>query len=143
MAMGPTSVLVIQFTGHNFKGEILSALYDLVKAKTVRIVDAVVVLKDKEGKVTAQEVNELSPAVVAIFNPLDAEVTGLLSNDDINDIGAMLDNDSAAGLLVLEHLWANRLADAIVNAKGKVVLNRLLMPEVVQENLAMIETVTA
>lgn len=142
MAMGPTSVLVIQFTGRNFKGEILAALYDLVKAGTVRIVDAVVVIKDNEGKVTAQEVNQLAPTVVAIFDPLNAEVSGLISNTDIQDIGTLLDNDSAAGILVLEQLWATKLAQAITNAKGKVVLNRLLMPEVVEENMAIIEKIT-
>lgn len=142
MAMGPTSVLVIQFTGRNFKGEILAALYDLVKAGTVRIVDAVVVIKDNEGKVTAQEVNQLAPTVVAIFDPLNAEVSGLISNNDIQDIGTLLDNDSAAGILVLEQLWATKLAQAITNAKGKVVLNRLLMPEVVEENMAIIEKIT-
>ncbi|TAH52676.1 MAG: hypothetical protein EYC68_06015 [Chloroflexota bacterium] len=142
MAMGPTSVLVIQFTGRNFKGEILAALYDLVKAGTVRIVDAVAVIKDNEGKVTAQEVNQLAPTVVAIFDPLNAEVSGLISNTDIQDIGTLLDNDSAAGILVLEQLWATKLAQAITNAKGKVVLNRLLMPEVVEENMAIIEKIT-
>ncbi len=142
MAMGPTSVLVIQFTGRNFKGEILAALYDLVKAGTVRIVDAVAVIKDNEGKVTAQEVNQLAPTVVAIFDPLNAEVSGLISNNDIQDIGTLLDNDSAAGILVLEQLWATKLAQAITNAKGKVVLNRLLMPEVVEENMAIIEKIT-
>ena len=93
------------------------------------------------SSVTAQEVNQLAPEVVAIFNPLDAEVTGLISNDDIQDIGTMLDNDSAAGLLVLEQLWATKLAQAITNANGKVVMNRLLMPEVVEENMALIEAV--
>jgi uncharacterized membrane protein len=142
MPMGPSSVLAIQFTGHNFKGEILSALYELVKQGTVRIIDAVVVIKDKDGKITAQEINQVAPEVVAIFNPLNAEITGLLSNDDINDIGSQLDNDSAAGLLVLEHVWASNLIQAIQNAGGQVVRNQLVMPEVLEANMADIEKIT-
>jgi len=141
MAVGPVSILAIQFSENNFRGEILAALYDLVKSGTVKIIDVVAVVKDAEGKVTAQEVNQLAPAAVAIFDPLDAEVTGLLSYDDIHDIGAKLENNSSAGLLVLEHVWADRLAQAIGNANGKVVTNQLLMPEVVEEQLAAIATV--
>jgi uncharacterized membrane protein len=141
MAVGPVSVLAIQFSENNFRGEILAALYELVKSGTVKIIDAVVVAKDADGTVTAQEVDQLAPAVVAIFNPLDAEVTGLLSYDDIHDIGAKLDNNSSAGLLVLEHIWADRLGQAIVNANGKIVTNQLIMPDVVEEHLAAIATV--
>ena len=141
MAVGPVSVLGIQFSENNFRGEILAALYDLVKSGTVRIIDAVVVAKDHDGKLTVQEVNQLAPTVVAIFDPLEAEVTGLLSYDDINNMGALLDPNSSAGLLALEHIWADRLAQAIGNANGKIVTNQLLMPDAVQEQLAAIETV--
>jgi uncharacterized membrane protein len=141
MAVGPVSILTIQFSENNFRGEILAALYDLVKNGIVRVIDAVVVAKDQEGKVAAQEVNQLAPAVVAIFNPLDAEVTGLLSYGDIEEIGAMLENNSSAGVLALEHIWADKLAQAIINANGKVVTNQLLMPDAVEEQLAAIETV--
>ena len=141
MAVGQVSVLAIQFSENNFRGEILAALYELVSNGTVKIIDAVVVVKDAAGEVTAQEVNQLAPAVVSIFDPLNAEVTGLLSYEDIHDIGAKLDNNSSAGLLALEHIWADRLAQAIVNANGKIVTNQLLMPDVVEEQLAEIAIV--
>ncbi len=141
MAMGPSSVLAIQFTGNNFNGQILSALYDLVKAGTVRIIDAVAVVKDQQGNVTAQEINQLAPTVVTLFDPLNAEVSGLLSDAEILDIGKRLDNNSAAGLLVLEHIWATNLVAAITSAGGKIVLNQLIMPEVLEANLAEIALV--
>jgi len=141
MAVGPVSILAIQFSENNFRGEILAALYDLVKSGTVRVIDAVVVAKDQEGKVAAQEVNQLSPTVVAIFNPLDAEVTGLFSYSDIEEVGSMLEPNSSAGVLALEHVWADKLAQAITNANGKVVMNQLLMPDAVEEQLAVIATV--
>jgi hypothetical protein len=141
MKLGPTSVLVIESKGGEYKGEILAALVELVNNGTVRIIDAVAVKKDGEGKITAQEVNQIGVKDLHIFDPLNAEITGLISNTDINDIGALLDNNSASAILVLEHLWANRLGEAIVNAKGKVVLNRLLMPDVVEENFKQMEAV--
>ncbi len=142
MTVGPVSVLAIQFSENNFRGEILAALYDLVKSETVRVIDAVVVAKDQEGKVAAQEVNQLSTAVVAIFNPLDAEVTGLFSYSDIEEVGSLLEPNSSAGVLALEHVWADKLAQAIANANGKVVMNQLLMPDAVEEQLAAIASVS-
>lgn len=142
MELGPASVLTIQFEGNNFKGEILSALVELVQSGTVRVVDAVAVKKDAAGNVTAQEINQLAMNDLHVFDPLQAEITGLLSNQDIQDIGALLENNSAAGLLVIEHLWAIKLAHAIQDTGGKVVLNRLLMPDAVAENLAAIESIT-
>jgi hypothetical protein len=137
MSLGPTSVLAIEFKGGQYRGEILGALVDFVRAGTIRVIDAVAVKKDDAGEITALEINQLPMNDLHIFDPLNAEITGLLSNTDINDIGALLDNNTAAGLLVLEHIWATKLAQAIVNANGKVVLNRLLMPDVVEENLEL------
>lgn len=142
MQLGPTSILVIESQGGEYKGEILAALVELVNAGTVRIIDAVAVKKDGKGNITAQEVNQLGIKDLHIFDPLNAEITGLLSDTDISDIGALLDNNSASALLVLEHVWANKLGQAIVNAKGKVVLNRLLMPDVVEENFKLMEAVS-
>ncbi len=141
MKLGPCSVLAIQFGNSQMKGEILTALTHLVNAGTVRVADAVVVRKDNEGHISSTEISNLAENEMHIFDPLDATITGLLSNDDIRDIGELIDNNTAAGLLVIEHLWAINLAKAIENAKGKVVLNRLLMPELVQENLEMIEMI--
>lgn len=142
MELGPASVLAIQFKGNQFKGEILNALVELVQAGTVRVVDAVAVNKDAAGVVTAREVNQLGSGELRVFDPLKVEVTGLLSDQDIQDMGALLENNTAAGFLVLEHIWATKLAHAITNTGGEVVLNRLLMPEVVAENLALIENIT-
>lgn len=141
MAVGPVSILAIQFSENNFRGEILAALYELVNNGTVKIIDAVAVIKDADGKITAQEINQLAPSVVSIFDPLNAEVTGLLSYEDINEIGAKLDNNSGAGLLALEHIWADRLAQAISQANGKIVTNQLIMPEVIEAQLAEIALV--
>lgn len=141
MAMGPTSVLAIQANGNKLKGEILMALAELVNAGTVRIIDVVAVKKDDNGNITAQEVEQLGIDELRLFDPLKAQASGLLSNDDIEDIGKTLDNGSAAGLMILEHVWATQLAQAIQNAGGKVVMNQLIMPEVIEENLAAIENV--
>lgn len=141
MKLGPCSVLAIQFASTQMKGDILAELTHLVNAGILRVADAVVVRKDDEGHVTSTEINNLAENEMHIFDPLDATITGLLSNEDIKSIGELLDNNTSAGLMVIEHVWATQLAEAIARANGKVVLNRLLMPELVQENLELIETI--
>lgn len=141
MSDSPSSVLAIEFKGSNFRGEILSALIDLVQNGTVRVIDAIAVKRDDKGKVTALEINELGVTDMHIFDPLNAEITGLLTYEDIQDIGSHLDNNTAAGVLVLEHIWATKLAQGIVRANGKVVMNQLIMPDVLQENMAAMEAV--
>lgn len=141
MALGPTSVLAIQFSGDKMRGQILAALVDLVRNGQVRVIDAVAVKKDANGKIESLEIEQLPANDLHVFDPLKAEITGLLSDTDIGDIAVSLDNNSAAGLLVIEHLWATKLAEAIQSAGGKVVMNRLLMPEVVEENLELIAQV--
>lgn len=141
MAMGPTSVLAIQANGSKLKGEVLMALAELVNAGTVRVIDVVAVKKDNDGKITAQELEQLGKDDLHLFDPLKAQVTGLLSNDDIEELGKSLDNGSAAGFMILEHVWATKLAQAIQNADGKVVANQLIMPEVIEENMAAIANV--
>jgi hypothetical protein len=142
MTQAPASILAIQANGSKLQGEILVALADLVNSGTVRVIDAVAVKKDAAGNIAAQEVNQLGTDELRIFNPLNAQVTGLLSNEDISEIAESLDNGSAAGLLVLEHVWATKLAQAIQNADGRVVMNQLIMPEVLNANLEAIESVT-
>ncbi len=141
MKLGPCSVLAIQSQDFKMRGEILAALIELVQKGILRVADVVVVRKDADGKVVASEIKDLADDEMRMFDPLNATVTGLLSNDDIKDIGEILNNGAAAGLLVVEHLWANKLAEAIENANGKIVLNRLLMPELLQENLDLIEAI--
>lgn len=72
MKLGPTSILVIESQGGEYKGEILAALIELVNNGTVRIIDAVAVKKDGNGNVTAQEVNQLGIKELHMFDPLNA-----------------------------------------------------------------------
>ncbi len=87
MKLGPCSVLAIQSHDFEMRGEILAALIELVQNGILRVADVVVVRKDSEGQVVASEIKDLAENEMRMFDPLNATVTGLLSNDDIKDIG--------------------------------------------------------
>lgn len=136
MELGPIEMLVVRFPGNQFTGEIMPALMELIDNGIVRVIDLLLVKKDAEGRVALFELSDLEPDVFGIFSPLVTDVTPLLNEDDAFGLAAALENDSSAGLLLFENVWAMRFADAIRAAKGEVVLNERIPRAVVEELLA-------
>ena len=51
----------------------------------------IVVKKDADGKVTHQEMQEHDNTVLAVFDPLKAEISGMIQVEDIEMIGEKLE----------------------------------------------------
>jgi len=140
--MGPVEYLVVEFPGNQFKGEIIPALEDLVERRVIEVIDLVLVRKQQDGAVTYVELNDLDDAEAAQFNAVVGEVTGLLSTEDLNEIGAALSPNSSAGVLVFEDAWTKRLlqtiqrADGIVLALDRIPVDRLADERQTEEQAA-------
>ena len=130
--IGPVDYAVIAFPGNQFKGEIAPALADLVETGTIRLIDAAFVGKDETGQVFTLEITELAPDVQAGLASMNIEVQGLLSDEDMLAIGAQLELNSSAALLVWENVWAARVAQAIRDAGGILVAFDRIPHDVVQ-----------
>src|SRR6266566_1184169 len=92
MPLGPVEILVVQFPGNEVKGDIVPAIKELVENGTIRVIDILFIKKDQDGNVTMREINDLDDASFAAFNPIVAEVDGLVSRDDIQQLAATLKN---------------------------------------------------
>lgn len=137
MSVGPIEYLVVAFPGNKFKGEIVPALAELVENETIRILDLVFIMKDEVGNVAALELAELDEDHEAAGMADIAEVDrGLLNEEDIELAGDALENNSSAGLLVFENVWATRFAEAVRNADGVLVANERIPHDVVQAAMA-------
>ncbi len=134
----PIELAVIEFPGSRFNGEIIPALAELVDAGTVAILDLVLVSKGANGAVAAIEVGELAEEEMAIFDQLDGEIHGLLSDEDIEMIGDALSLGSTAAVVVWENSWARRLVEAVAGAGGLVVAHDRLDAETVRSSLAQL-----
>ena len=132
MALGPVELLVIKFPGNEFRGEIVPALRELVENGTIRIIDLLFIKKDADGKVTANELMDLAPDVYAIFDPLVSDIEGLLADDDVQALSGALENNSSAGVLLFENVWATRFRDAVVNANGQLILSERIPRSVIE-----------
>ena len=136
MPLGPVEMLVVQFPGNEVKGDIVPAIKELVENGTIRVIDILFIKKDQDGNVTMLEINDFDDASFAAFNPIVAEVDGLVSRDDIQQLAATLNNNSAAGVMLFENTWGTRLQNAIVDTQGKVVLIDRIPQGVIEQALA-------
>ena len=123
MSIGPVEYIAIAFPGNKFSGEIIPAIQELQDSGTIRVLDLVIISKDGDGNVTAIELSEASPEEQATLAALGVQSRNLLGQEDIEDIGAALDPNSTAGLMIWENVWAARFAQSLRAADGILVAN--------------------
>src|SRR5215472_7033412 len=116
MAIGPVEYLIVAFPGNQLSGDLVPALEELVKTKTVRILDIAFVEKDGNGDVAAFE--GVDSDAGRAFQRLQAEIGDLVNSDDLAAVGERLEPNSSAAILVWEDVWATRLRDAITASNG-------------------------
>jgi len=136
MPYGPIELLVIEFPGNQFTGELTPALTELVDSGTIRIIDILFVKKDADGNVSETELSDLTDGVYEAFNPIVDDVAGMLTHDDAVALTEMLAPDSSVGIMLFENAWAKRFADAVVNANGHVILNERIPRAAIEELVA-------
>lgn len=135
MTFGPIDFIALELPGNRFRGEILPDLFELVDKEIIRIIDLVIIMKD-QGQVTVRELRELDPAHMEMFNPLKAEVNQMITESDIDMIAEKLADNSTAGILLIENLWAKKTKQAMMDANGRLVMFERIPHEVVEEALA-------
>ena len=138
--MGPVEYVVIGFPGNRFKGEIVPAVAELVDNDIVRIIDVAFIKKDTDGNVTMFEYDALDDVLQYGFAEVDGEAGGVLSDEDLELAAEALEPDSSAALIVWEHRWAARVAQAIRDAGGRIIAGERVPDEVVEQALADLGT---
>lgn len=121
---GPIDYIIVGFEGNNFKGEILEELQKAVEAGTISVLDLGLILRDADGTVTSVELTDTGSLKIE---------GGLITDDDINEVGELLEDNSSAGLLIVEQLWAKGLKQAIINANGTLLDEGRIHPEATKE----------
>jgi hypothetical protein len=132
LSVGPVDFFAIAFPGNQFRGEILPAIQELVDAGTIRIIDILFAVREGEEDVRVLEIQEMPSDLFARFDPMVAEITGLLTANDVKELSAGLPPDSSVALLLFENTWARKVADAIEAADGRVLVFERIPRPVVQ-----------
>jgi hypothetical protein len=123
--LGPVDYLVVEFPADkaNFSGEMAAELRSLVDGELVRVLDLVIVRRDADGSVEVAELADVDTQNVGELLALESDLAMLLAEEDIEEIGTILEPGSIAAVLVYENRWAGPLASSIRRSGGQLVAN--------------------
>jgi len=130
---GPVEYIVIRFDSDRFSLDIVPALNELIDQGFVRLIDIAAVARSPDGEISILETQELAPEVVAAFERLTGELSPLLSEADLQELGEELPPGTSAAALLFEHVWAARFAEAVRAADGQLVLAERIPHQVMAE----------
>lgn len=139
MEYGPVDLLVIRFSDNTFTGRVVDELKALVDANRVRVLDLMLVPKDRDGTITTLELSDLDDPVARQFDEFVDEIDALLAPDDALAIGDGLAPDSSAGLLLYENVWARAFASAVEEVGGEVLVSERIPRDIVKAMQAEID----
>ena len=139
-ALGPVELAVIGFPGSQFSGEIAPAVADLVASGTVSILDLVFITRDDDGTVAGFELSEVDDEIAGPYLELEGEAGALLSEEDMEAIGELLEPGSSALAIVWENTWARAFVTAVRNSQGVLLAHDRMDAETVAEALAEVES---
>jgi hypothetical protein len=126
---GPIDFIVVAFEGNRFDGSILKALGDALDDGVIGLVALTVIRKDEEGMVTKLDISESGDRYLIHLAEKYDPSPSAVGEDDIEEVADLLENNTAAGLLVIEQLWAKPLKQAILEAGGELVAEGRIHPE--------------
>lgn len=154
MTYGPLHLIVLGFDKPTFEGSVIDELDSLRKEGIIRLIDATVIYRGPDGEVVSIQDSDLGLderiAVAGVIGALiglgaggkeGAELGALarmeavaqneygLSEEDIGAIAEDMPLDSAALILLFEHVWAVGLKQAVLDAGGVVVAQGMLTAE--------------
>jgi uncharacterized membrane protein len=150
---GPVQMLSFVFDQNRFKGEIIPELERLKEAGIARIIDLVLVRKDRSGAVSTLTASDLEWEEATEFGAYIGTLVGLgadgvegaergamagaaemadghlFDEEDVFRLTEVVDPGSSIALVLLEHLWIKPLLDAVTRANGYELSNDWVSPE--------------
>lgn len=119
---GPIDYIIVGFEGNKFDGSIMQAVAEAEHSGAIALVAMKAITKDAEGNVAA----------LAITGA-DYPDTGIVTQEDLDEVADLIENNTTAGLLVVEQLWAKPLKKALLDANGVLVAEGRIHPEAAVE----------
>jgi len=134
MSIGPVEYLILGFPGNKFTGQIVPELAKLLDSGLVRIIDLTFISKDAAGHVEVVEYDAVEE--LAAFAGLDAEIGGILTDEDIAHAATSLEPNSSAALLIWEDTWAAPFAAVVRNANGVILEGARIPREFIEQAMS-------
>ncbi len=121
--IGPVDYLVIEYPDGKPTGEALPHLIDLVDGGVIRILDVAILAKSVDGDVAAIGFDQIVDSAASEFAVFDGAQTGMLSEEDIAEVAAIMTPGAVGAILVYENTWAAPFATALRKAGASLIAN--------------------
>ena len=121
--LGPVDYVVVEFPADraNFSGEMAAELSALTKSGQVRVLDLLFLKKNPDGSIEGFESHDFGDDELGELRELETELAMLLAEEDVEAIGAALEPESVAAVLVWENVWAAPFGSAVRRSGGELV----------------------
>ena len=119
--MGPIDYLVVEFPDNRMTGEGLPLLVDLVDRGIIRVLDLLFIRREEDGSVAGLAIADFDRDGVLDLAVFEGASSGLLHEDDLDEVASLLKPGSSAGVLVYENVWAAPLATALRRGGGELI----------------------
>ncbi|AKB28954.1 hypothetical protein MSSIT_2235 [Methanosarcina siciliae T4/M] len=150
---GPMQMLVIAFEDPKFHGQIRRELESVMEKGIIRLIDLLFVWKDNDGNVTSLEATQLNEKERMRFGAVVGGLLGFgaggvegakigmeegalaaaqenygITEGDIMEVTDAIPEGTAAAILIIEHLWAKQLKQALRDSRGVLISQGMLTP---------------
>jgi len=133
---GPIDVIVLAAGEPRFDGNVLAELERQAESGTIRVLDAMILLKGEDGECWALDMEDLAPEDSAKLGFIETGTRGLFDSEDADTLYEGMVPGSAVVALAIEHTWALALVNAIYEAGADLALNFRVPAMVVDEAFA-------
>ena len=137
---GPVDVVVLAAGEPRFDGVVFAELERQAASGTIRVLDAMVLLKDEEGGRWSIDLEDLPPELAASVGFIDDGTRGLFDAEDADMLYEGMVPGSAIFALAIEHTWALALVNALDQAGVDVALNFRVPAPIVSEAFASLDS---
>jgi hypothetical protein len=135
---GPVDVVVLAAGEPRMDGGVFAELERQASSGTIRVLDAMILLKDEDGEVLHLDLEDLPEELSGAVGFIDTGTRGLFDSEDAETLMEGMVPGSAVVALAIEHTWALALVNALYEAGVDVALNFRVPALVVDEALASI-----
>ncbi|QDZ16054.1 DUF6325 family protein [Humibacter ginsenosidimutans] len=132
---GPVEFVLVGFSGEAPDPGVVDAVRELVADGAVRIIDAILLTRNLDGDIETIEIEDASAAYG--LEEADLDLSGLAADEDIEYFAESLEPGTSAELLVVELLWAKKLASRLAASGGAVLASERIPAPIVNEVVAL------
>jgi hypothetical protein len=136
---GPVDVVVLAAGEPRFDGGVLAELERQAASGTIRVLDALILVKDASGVRKSLDIEDLPPQDAKALGFIDTGTRGLFDSEDAATLWEGMVPGSAVVALAIEHTWALALVNALYQNGVEVALNFRVPAPIVDEAFALLE----